>query len=65
MPDVSAERVSANAAAARVPLPDEAPARIARATTPMVTRFSAGPVEMPMEIEPSSFVAVQREDAGL
>ena len=39
-------------------------ARIARAVTPMLTRFAAGAIAMPLETEPSTFVAVQHKDAG-
>jgi hypothetical protein len=64
MPDVSPERVAALAAAARVPLAEDAPARIARAVTPTVTRYAAENIAMPLETEPSSFVVAQRKDAG-
>ena len=65
MPDVSPERIAALAAAARVPISEDAPARIARAVTPTVTRYAAGNIAIPLETEPSSFIAVQRKDAGL
>ena len=61
---MSPERVAALAAAARVPLADDAPARIARAVTPTVTRYAAEKIAIPLETEPSSFVVVQRKDAG-
>jgi hypothetical protein len=64
MPDVTPERVAAIAAAARVPIPDDAPARIARAVTPTVTRYSEGKIAIPLETEPSSFMVVQHKDAG-
>jgi hypothetical protein len=64
MPDVSPERVAALAAAARVPLAEDAPARIARAVTPTVTRYAAENIAIPLETEPSSFVVAQRKDAG-
>ena len=64
MPDVSPERVAALAVAARVPLADDAPARIARAVTPTVTRYAAENIAIPLETEPSSFVVIQRKDAG-
>jgi hypothetical protein len=64
MPDVTPERVAALAAAARVPIPDDAPARIARAVTPTVTRFAQENIAMPLETEPSSFLVVQYKDAG-
>jgi len=62
--DVSPERVVALAAAARVSLGGDAAARVARAVTPMLTRFAAGNIAMPLETEPSTFVAVQHKDAG-
>ena len=65
MPEISPERIAAFAAAARVPISDDAPARIARAVTPTVTRYAAENVAIPLETEPSSFLAVQRKDAGL
>jgi hypothetical protein len=30
----------------------------------MLTRFAAGAIAMPLETEPSTFVAVQHKDAG-
>lgn len=65
MPDVSPERVAALAAAARVPIAEDGAARIARAVTPTVARFAAENIALELELEPSSFVAVQRKDAGL
>ena len=60
MPDVSPERIAALAAAARVPLSNDAPGRIARAVTPTVTRYAAENIAIPFETEPSSFIVVQR-----
>ena len=65
MSDVSPDRIAAVAAAARVPIADDAPARIARATSPAITRFAAENIALELEIEPSTFVAMQRKDAGL
>jgi hypothetical protein len=62
--DVSTERVALFAAAARVPLSAESVARVARAVTPTVGRFGTGPIDMPFETEPSTFVVVQQKDAG-
>jgi hypothetical protein len=62
--DVSPERVAALAHAAGVALPPDDATRIARAVAPMLTRFAAGAIAMPLETEPSSFVAVQHKDAG-
>ena len=62
--DVSPERIATLAAAARVSLGSDGAARVARAVTPMLTRFAAGEIAMPLETEPSTFVAVQHKDAG-
>jgi len=64
MPDVTPERVAAIAAAALVPISEDAPARIARATTPTVARYAAENITLPLETEPSSFLLVQEKDAG-
>ncbi len=63
--DVSPERIATLAAAARIPLADDGPARIARAVTPTVARFAAENIALELEIEPSTFVALQRKDAAL
>ena len=63
--DVSPERVTAIVMAARVPLPPEAAARIACTVTPPLKRFADAGIAMEMEVEPATFVAVQRKDAGL
>jgi hypothetical protein len=60
MPEISPDRVTAIATAARVPLAAAAAERVARAVTPTVTRFAAEPMDHPFETEPSSFVVVQR-----
>ena len=61
--DVSPERVAAIAAAARVPLPRKGAERIARTVTMPVTRIAAAKIALDIEVEPATFVAVQREDA--
>ena len=61
--DVSPENVAAVAAMARVPLTREDTARIARAVTSPVRRLAD--IALEMEVEPATFVAVQRKDAGL
>ena len=61
--DVTPERVAAAAAMARVPLTSNDAARIARAVTSPVRRLAD--ITLEMEIEPATFVAVQRKDAGL
>jgi hypothetical protein len=63
MPDeVSAERVAAIAAAARVPLAAESAARVARAVAPVVARLTAEPPEFPFETEPATFMVIQRRE---
>jgi hypothetical protein len=64
MPDVSPERIAALAAAARVPIADDAAARIARAVTPTVTRYAQENIAIPLETEPSSFAVIQHKDAA-
>jgi hypothetical protein len=65
MPDnVTPERIAALAAAARVPISEKGPERIARAVTPTVTRYAAENIAIPLETEPSSFLVVQYKDAG-
>ena len=61
--DVTPERVAAAAAMARVRLTPEDAARIARAVTTPVRRLAD--IALEMEVEPATFVAVQRKDAGL
>jgi len=63
--DVSPERVAAVAAIARVPITPEDAARIARAVTGPMTRLAAADIALAMEVEPATFVAVQRKDASL
>ena len=66
MPEkVSPKRVTIMAGAARVPLAPDAAARIARAVTMPVNRLAAAGIALEMEIEPATFVAIQRKDAAL
>ena len=64
MPDVSPDRIATLAAAARIPLAEDAPARIARAVTPTVTRYATENIAIPLETEPSSFIVAQLKDLG-
>jgi hypothetical protein len=65
MPDeILPERVAALAVGSRIALTPDGASRIARAVTPMLTRFAAAAIAMPLETEPSTFVAVQHKDAG-
>ena len=61
--DVTPERVAAAAAMARVPITSDDAARIARAVTTPVKRLAD--IMLEMEVEPATFVMVQRKDAGL
>ena len=64
MPDeVTPEHVAAVASMARVPLTPQDAARIARAVTTPVRRLAD--IALEMEVEPATFVAVQRKDTGL
>ena len=63
--NVSPKRIAAIAAAARIPLDSEAAARVARAVTMPGTRIAAANIALEMEVEPATFVAVQRKDARL
>jgi hypothetical protein len=62
--DISADRVTAIAAAARVPLTPVDAERIAGAVAPTAARFAAAKVDLSLETEPASFVAVQRREIG-
>jgi hypothetical protein len=61
--EVSPERVATLAASARIPLPRDGAARIAQTVTMPVTRFAAANIVLDMEVEPATFIAVQRKDA--
>jgi hypothetical protein len=60
---VTPERIAIFAAAARVPLPDGSPARIAKAVSPTVARLSAENIQLQLEIEPATFVMIARKGA--
>ena len=62
--DISADRVSAIAIAARVPLVSSDAARIARAVAPTAARFARAKIELSLETEPATFAAVQRQEIG-
>ena len=62
MPDLSAERILIIAEAARIPIEPESGARVAAAVGPAVSRLSAAKLTIPLEIEPSSFMAVQQRE---
>ena len=60
---VTPERITTLAVAARVPIQDGAAAQIAKAVEPTVTRMDALNLQLALEIEPASFVAVARKGA--
>jgi hypothetical protein len=63
MPDDNlAERIRLNAAAVRIALSEEAPARIVRAVTPTIARLTQANLAVPLEVEPSSFAVEQRKE---
>ena len=62
--DISTDRVSAIASAARVPLVSSDAARIARAVAPTAARFARAKIELSLETEPATFAAVQRQEIG-
>jgi len=60
--DVAPERVAAIAAAARIPLARKGAERIARVVTMPVTRFATANIALDIEVEPATFIIVQRKD---
>lgn len=60
---VTPERITTFAAAARVPILNGASERIAKAVTPAVARMSAENIQLTLEVEPASFVAIARRGA--
>jgi hypothetical protein len=60
---VTAERVKVFAAAARVPIRDDAAARAARAVESTVRRLDELDLQLPLETEPATFVAIARKAA--
>jgi hypothetical protein len=58
--EVTPERVATIAASARVPLNATAAERVASAVNPTVARFAAEKINLPIEIEPSTFTVVAR-----
>lgn len=61
MPDQDlSERIRLNAEAARIPLSGDTVARIGRAVAPPLARLAQERLAMPLEVEPSTFIVVQR-----
>lgn len=63
MAEVTLERVAMMAKAARIPLPEGSPARIAKAVTPVVARMSQGDIAIEFEIEPATYTMIARRGA--
>ena len=63
MADVIAERIAIMAAAARVPLPDGSPARIAKAVAPVLARMAQDDIAITFEVEPATYEMIARRGA--
>jgi len=61
---LTAERMAIFAAAARVELDAAAAARVARAVSPTIERFSAPDIVVPFEVEPATFALVQHQETS-
>jgi hypothetical protein len=57
-----AKRIETLAAAARIPLQEDAPARIANAVGATLGRLRQAHLGVPLEFEPASFVVVQHTE---
>ena len=64
MVEVTAERVAMMAAAARVPLPEGAAARVAKALAPVAARMAEEDIEIAFETEPATYEMVARRGAN-
>jgi hypothetical protein len=62
--DTIAQCITGLAAAARISLQEGAATRIANAVGGTLSRIRQGHMELPLEIEPSSFVVVQHGEMG-
>jgi len=62
--DISTDRVTAIATAARIPLTLIDAERIARPVAPTVAPFTTATIDLSLETEPASFAAVQRREIG-
>jgi hypothetical protein len=60
---VAPERIAVLAKAARVPIPETSPKRITNATAAVILRIAQENIELPMEVEPATFVVVARTGA--
>jgi hypothetical protein len=62
--DTIAQRITGLAAAARISLQEGAATRIANAVGGTLSRIRHAQIELPLEIEPPSFVVVQHGEMG-
>ena len=63
MAEVTPERIAMMGAAARIPLPDGSPARIAKAVTPVVARMAHDDIAIAFEVEPATYTMIARRGA--
>ena len=63
MAEVTRERVAVMARAARIPLPEGSPARIAKAVTPVAARMAQDDIEIAFEVEPATYTMIARRGA--
>ena len=63
MAEVTRERVAVMARAARIPLPEGSPARIAKAVTPVAARMAQDDIAIAFEVEPATYTMVARRRA--
>lgn len=63
MAEVTPERITIMAAAARVPLPDGSAERIAKAVAPVAARMAQADIAIGFEIEPATYEVVARRGA--
>lgn len=63
MAEVTPERVAMMAKAARIPLPEGSPARIAKAVTPVAARMAQDDIEIAFEVEPATYAMIARRGA--
>jgi hypothetical protein len=62
MTEVSPERIKVIAGAARIALEPGSAERIVRATSVPVQRIASANIEVPLEVEPSSFLVMQQSE---
>jgi hypothetical protein len=60
---VTPERITALAKAARVPIPEASPPRIANATAAVILRMADEKLALDLGVEPATYLVVAREGA--